>query len=137
MATFPNFVEQMPRKSDEELFGILAHRDDYMPEAIAAAEQELNKRNIEPPKIAEFQTLAKEKKDEEDIISNEPLSWPIRIILFLFPVGIPQFILAEHYRGKSKRKAEECWTWMVYGIIFYAAIFILRLFLAAVSCNRY
>ena len=37
------FWEQLPLKTDAELYDMLAHQDDYQPEALTAAKEELRK----------------------------------------------------------------------------------------------
>lgn len=49
------FDERMARLSDEELYDVLANEADYLPEAIAAAKQEIQNRNLSSEKLAEFE----------------------------------------------------------------------------------
>src|SRR5438045_1566916 len=45
------FWEQLPERTEEELCAMLAEAGDYLPEALAAARQELQRRNL-PPRVA-------------------------------------------------------------------------------------
>ncbi len=47
------FWEQPPQKTDLELFEVLLQRDDYLPEALLAVEEEMRKRNLSPRSLAE------------------------------------------------------------------------------------
>lgn len=134
----PSLQQRMSQKTDEELYDILSHRKDYTPETIEVVEQELSKRNLKPPRISQLKAITKAKKRKEEMIARKPLQWPLRIILFLFPLGIPQFIAAEYFRNKgAERKYRECWRWMIYGVIFYVAIFVIRLIIELITLFRY
>jgi len=47
-----DFWEQLPLRSDEELYEMLANQADYLPEAVSAAESELAKRNLPLERVA-------------------------------------------------------------------------------------
>lgn len=126
------FDERMAKLSDEELYDVLANEADYLPEAIDAAKKEIQNRNLSSEKLAEFETHVQEKQQAETEKAGLPLSWPIRIFMFLFPLGVAQILVSEYYRNQGyQRKAKECWTWMGYGILFYIALIILPLFRVA------
>ena len=48
MALPADFQERLAEKTEEELYAMLAHRDDYLPEAFDAARAELARRNLSP-----------------------------------------------------------------------------------------
>ena len=52
------FWEQLPQKSDEELYEVLLREEDYLPEAVAAVQEELRKRKLSPKKAAEMAAAA-------------------------------------------------------------------------------
>lgn len=122
-----NFEEKMSKLSDEELYDVLAHENDYVPEAFDVAKKEFQNRNLSPEKLAELESVAEAKKYEEEEKADKPLPWLIRILMFLFPLGIAQILLSEYYRNiRYKRRSRECWTWMGYGIIFYVVLIIVN-----------
>ena len=62
MALPREFWEQLPRKTDVELYNMLLQHGDYLPEALAAAEEELRKRNLTPEKVQEIAAAAAQSR---------------------------------------------------------------------------
>lgn len=122
------FEERMLKFSDEELYNVLANEKDYVPEAIDAAKRELQSRNLSPERKMEIEKITEESANVVEEKTNKPLACWIRILMLLFPIRIPQVIVAESYRILGyKRRVKECWIWMGYGIIFYIVIILLKL----------
>jgi len=110
MALPKDFGEQLPLKTDAELYDMLAHREDYLPEAVAAAEDELNRRNLAPAQIAQLEAKHQSENAAAEIKAQLPLGWPLRIFIFFFLCGIFGAILAVYYEKEGyKRKAADCW----------------------------
>ena len=110
MALPQEFWEQLPQKTDAELCDIVARREDYLPEALAAAEDELNKRNVAPARIAELKTAIEAQQSKDAAKALEPLGWPLRILIFLFCAGLLGGLLAAYYENHGyKKKATDCW----------------------------
>jgi phosphotransferase system glucose/maltose/N-acetylglucosamine-specific IIC component len=120
----PNdFGEQLSLKTDAELYDMIAHRDDYLSESIAAAKDELSKRNLTPERAEQIEFTAQSKKAAEESKAQERLGWPMRIFIFLFCAGLVGALLAVYYDSKGyKRKAADCWLAMGVSIVFYLAI---------------
>ncbi len=66
------FWEQLPQKSDRELYEVLLQPDDYLPEALEAVQEEIRRRHLPPqmtPEIAaeviRSRTLAAEAEAQE------------------------------------------------------------------------
>ena len=117
------FLEQLPLKSDAELYDMLAHQDDYLPEALAAAKDELNKRNLAPERVAQIEATVQSQKAVAESKAQERLGWPMRIFIFLFCAGLVGAVLAVYYDSKGyNRKAADCWLAMGVSIAFYLAI---------------
>lgn len=128
MTNRQNFEERMSKLSDEELYDVLAHESDYIPEAIEAAKKALQNRNLSAEKLTELESNLQEQELEKEEEADIPLSWPLRIFLFLFPLGVAQILISEYYRNKKyKKRAKECWVCMGYGIFFYITLSILGL----------
>jgi hypothetical protein len=105
-----DFWDQLPLKSDAELYDMLTHEQDYLPQALAAARQEIEKRSLAPARVAEFEAAVQSQKTVEVAKAEEPLGWPTRIFIFLLCAGIAGAILAAYYDNKGyKTKARECW----------------------------
>ena len=111
MALPKEFWEELPQKSDAELYDILAHEEDYLPEALAAAKEELSKRNLVPEKAAALKDAAQSQKSKEDAKAQEPLSWLMRFIFFFFCAGLVGALFAVNYSNQGyKKKASDCWV---------------------------
>ena len=105
------FWEALPQKSDAELYEILSREEDYLPEALAAAKDELSKRNVAPERIAELEKKVESEKKEETAKAELRLALPLRVMIFLFCGGIFGILLALYYGHNGyKRKASDCWV---------------------------
>ena len=110
MSLPPEFWENLSKKTDAELYEMLAHSDDYEPDALEAAKEELHKRNLAPDKVARLESVTQSQKTTQETRANEPLGWPLRILIFVLCSGISGAIFAVYYDSKGfKRKAKDCW----------------------------
>jgi hypothetical protein len=125
----PNsYNDKMREITDEELYEMLTHDNNYVPEAIMAAKNELATRSLSPERIAEIQSGLKKEDERNVALASIPLQWPIRILMFIFSFGMLQAIIGEYYRSKGyERKHQECWTWMKYGLFFWVSLAIILL----------
>jgi hypothetical protein len=106
-----DFWEQLPLKMDAELYDMLAHPDDYLPEALAAAKDELSKRNLAPERVAQLGAEVECQKAAADAKAQKRLDWPTRIVIFIFCAGLLGAVLAVYYDSKGyKQKAADCWV---------------------------
>ena len=118
-----SFWEQLSLKTDAELCDILAHQEDYLPEALAAAKDELSKRNVAPERVAQLEAGVQSQQAAADAKAQERLDWPTRIFIFLFCAGLLGLVLAVYYDGKGyKRKASDCWVTLAVSLAFYSAV---------------
>ena len=100
----------MPSKSDAALYDMLVHEQDYLPEALAAARQEIGKRNLAPERVAQLEAVVQSQTAAEGAKADERLSWPMRILIFFLCAGIAGAVLAVYYDSKGyKTKARDCW----------------------------
>jgi hypothetical protein len=81
MALPQEFWSRLPLWRDEELFEALANPGDYLPEALAAVKDELANRNL--PQETVEQREARSQRIAEEVKANEPLTWRMRVIIFL------------------------------------------------------
>jgi hypothetical protein len=102
-------------------------KDNYLPEALEAANEEFEKRNLSPEKISSLTNEVTEKKEIENKKANEPLDIAIKIATFLFPLFITLILSAYYKAGGYDRKARELAAWTLYGFCFYAAILLIIL----------
>jgi hypothetical protein len=115
-----DFEKTLTEKTDEELSDMLAHEVDYLPEALVAVRLESQRRNLSPAQIAQLDMQSQAILAQEGQAARQPLSWAVKLIMFLLSFGIIQAVVAESYRNKGySRKHDECWTWMWYGVGFW------------------
>jgi hypothetical protein len=118
-----DFWEQLPEKTDAELYDIIAHPEDYLPEALAAARDELSKRNLSPERTAELEGSVRAQEAKENARAQEPLGWPMRIFIFLFCAGLVGILMAVHYGNQGyKKKASDCWMTLALSMIFHVLL---------------
>jgi len=117
-----DFWEKLPLKTDAELYDMLAHQDDYLPEALAAAKDELSKRNLAPERVAQIEATVQSQIAATETKAQESLSWPMRIVIFIFCAGLFGALLAVYYDSKGyKKKASDCWITLGISIAFHLA----------------
>ena len=115
-----DFKNEMIKRSDTELIQILTvDKNNYLPEALTAAKEEFEKRNLQNEKI---EIITKEIIQETEIKnkkSNEPLDIGIKVSTFLFPV-ILTIILSGYYKSQGyDKKSKDLVLWTLGGICFY------------------
>ncbi len=123
----PNqFTEQMSKRTNVELLKILnEQRNDYQPEAITAAEEELGKRNLSNEQVATAKEELEAKRQFDEKRANEPLGAGWKILTAMFP-GLIQIIFSGTFKADGyDRKARELVRWTLYGFIFYVGLVIL------------
>lgn len=115
--------EIMAQRSDAELIEILTKKqEDYQPEALSAAEAELEKRNLSVEKIESAEQELEDKEKTIKEIANTPLGIGWKLLTFFVPgYNILYFILLKAEEG-YERKWREAWHWTCYGIVFYASL---------------
>jgi hypothetical protein len=112
-----DFEKMLAEKTNEQLYEMVACGTDYSPEALAAAHAEIERRSLEPAQVGQLEELSEKIIAERAEAAEEPLSWPVRLTMFVFAFGVIQMIVADNYRGRGyTRKAQEAWKWMWYGL---------------------
>ena len=105
-----DFWEQLARKTDAELYDMLAHQDDYLPEAVAAAKDEMSRRKLAPERVAQLEATVQLQDAAANTKAQERLGWPMRILVFVVCSGILGIVLALYYENRGyKKKASDCW----------------------------
>ena len=112
------FEEQLANMADLDLYDILAHKQDYLPEAAAAASCELQTRNLTPETMAQLEAAVRSKDLAAEVKAQQRLNWPMRIVvatgllplLCLGSIGmIVPFLVACYYQVEgNNRKARDC-----------------------------
>ena len=132
MGAVNDFSAIMAKKDNIELVRITTlERNDYRPEAIIAAEEELNKRNISPSVYQDYTVKAEEAIVEENNIERMkqelPLATWIKIIAFIFPIFLFFIVGVGLIMLKYKTRGKELCKWTLFGFLFYLVIGILIL----------
>jgi hypothetical protein len=124
-----DFKIEMAKRTDEELIRILTvDKVNYLPAALAAANEEFNKRDLQTEKVNLITADVSQKKEQENVRANESLFVGVKILSFLIPL-VFTLILSGYYKADGyDRKARELGTWTLYGFCFY---FVLTIVLIA------
>ncbi len=121
------YSKHLPERTDEQLYDVLAHSDDYLPEALEAVKEELRKRNVPRETAAQLEATIQQKLTGEQQKADESLSWVLKVVMFLLcasSVGILGLVLLPSYyksRGYT-RKARQCWTWFGWGLVIWLGL---------------
>jgi len=121
-----DFTSEMAKRTDEELIQVLTvDKENYLPEALAAATKEFENRKLDNGKVSVITNQLEQQKEVDSKKANEPLDLGLKIATFIFPL-FPTLILSGFYKaGGRDRKARELAVWTLYGFCFYAVIAII------------
>ncbi len=123
------FTQTMERLSDDELTEIasLCETDGHLPEAVAAARNELVARNLSSTDLSAMANFVETRRNLEAELASQPLSWPARIAFFILPVFswpilvfVAWFLAAKGYRQKSS----DAWAWMGLGLASWIGLIV-------------
>ena len=130
MATQNKYAAPMSKKTDAELIRVLTtDKDSYHPDALQAAEVEMNSRNLTDEQSATAQETHSAAVADEIAKAAEPLGLIDKVLTFILPFRA--FIVSMTYRADGyDNKAEEIRKWGLYGIVFY----IVFIFLGTWAC---
>lgn len=119
-----DFTKIMEQKSDSDLLEIVTKlKDDYQPEAVVAAQNEIEKRNLTGTQIeqANLEIDEKEKKNFER--ENEPLGAGQKILFLIFFWGIIPWAMAGTFKADGyTKKYKDAWKFMKIGIGIFVGI---------------
>ena len=122
MSLPPEFFEKLGQRGDAELYDILAHSGDYLPEALEAIRRELARRNLPPAQGVCLQEEATARKSAEAAVASRSVGWPVRIAVLVgaVPLFLIFLILLMHYRRTGqKQKIRECGRWFAAGVLLW------------------
>ncbi len=125
------FAEVMAKRSYAELHEIVCKlRNEYEPEAVAAAEAEVEKRNLAGEKIQPIENEIKSRKQLKAEKANAPLQVHWKILTLLLP-GLLNLIIADELKAEGyDRQYSEIWQWFFCGLGFYILILLIVIALA-------
>ncbi len=108
----------MEQKSDSELLEIVTKlKDDYQPNAVLAAQKEIERRDLSGEQVeqAELEIEEKEKKNFER--ENEPLGVGQKILFLIFFWGVIPWVMAGTFKADGyTKKHKDAWRFMKIGI---------------------
>ncbi len=132
MSTVNKFAEIMAKRTYAELHEIVVKlRNEYEPEAVAAAEAEVARRNSAGEKIESKENIFRTIKKSIEDKANAPLQIYWKIITLLLP-GLLILLFADDLRAEGyERRYKEIWRWFFYGLGFYIGLLILLVIGAA------
>ncbi len=88
------FREQLPQKTDLELYEVLCQPNDYLPEALAAVKEEMRKRNLSPNNLQEIAAAAAQSRkiaaqmETRDRQQRHFANFGIHVFLLFFAVPL-------------------------------------------------
>lgn len=111
---------------------MLAHADDYLPEALDAARAEFARRNLSPDSVAQIEADLRTKATAEARVAGEPLRGSMRLLILL---GLcPGLWVALYYHANGhKAKARESWKWLLYSYLFWFGLIALGVLLRKIG----
>ncbi len=121
----------MRQKSDAQLIRITTElKDDYQPDAVAAAQKESESRNLSADQIEQAELILNEKNRIDKELAERPLAPIWKILTFVKP-GIIQLFIAVRMKGEGKvRMADELSKYTLRGFGFYFGLLALIMILS-------
>src|SRR3954447_4847460 len=118
-----DFLELLHGKTDEKLYEEIAHPDDFLPEAVSAAREELGKRDLPPERVAHLETTAQSQIAADEPKASQRLGWGMRVFIFVFAGLLTGVFAAIYYENKGyKRKAREAWVTLAISLAAHALL---------------
>jgi hypothetical protein len=124
MSLSAEFWQKLPQRGDRELYDMLAHAEDFLPEALVAIRAELSSRNLPPEQAAGIEARVSVERADEDARAREKLGWPMAILMLILGPGIITVgIIAILYsRNGYKRKAKQSWKMLGVSLLLWALL---------------
>lgn len=122
-----NFKDVMSNNSDAQLIKIVtSDRQKYNPEALIAAEEEIEKRNLSFKDLEIAKETVQKQETQQSKIKEEPLGTVQKILFFIFFWGVLPWLLAYNYKADGyERKYKEAWKAIKYGLITWIISFLI------------
>lgn len=132
-----NFTKVMEQKSDSELLEIVTKlKDDYQPEAVVAAQNEIEKRNLTGEQIEQAKLEIEEKDLKNFQRENEPLDAGQKILFLIFFWGVIPWVIAGTFKADGyTKKYKDAWKFMRIGIGVFFGIPLLLVLITRIFSN--
>ncbi len=122
-----NFGVSLAACENEQLYEMLAMKEDYVPEAIEAACAELRSRHLPPETEAQMQHAAATKIAAQKQVQDLPLRPFQKVLLLIFSGGPLSFIFIVYFSVRNQtRRVFESWPWIGLGLSFWVSWGIFR-----------
>ena len=120
MSLPPNFFATLSAYEDEQLYEMLADKDDYLPEAVEAARAEFSSRHLPREMESEIQHAVDARIAAQKRVQELPLRGYQKVLLFIGSAGLLSLILIAYFSAKGQAgRVCESWRWMVLGLSFW------------------
>ncbi|WP_156040478.1 hypothetical protein [Chondromyces apiculatus] len=115
----------MRKHSDAELLDIVTkQRDDYVPEALAAADAELARRSLSPKQVARAEEDLGLKQRDKEQRASMPLGFGWKLVFLACP-GLLTLMFAGSFKADGyTRKYREAWQCTAIGLGIYVALIV-------------
>ncbi len=121
-----DFQKVMAQRTDDELIAIVsARKDEYNPEAIKAAQKELDSRNVDNEKFVKIAVEQEEIKRTEDYKAGLPLEKDAKLLAIFLPLGARLTYGRNLLREGYERKHAEFENAIFMGRLLYVGLIIL------------
>ncbi|WP_372647947.1 hypothetical protein [Draconibacterium sp.] len=119
-----DFRNVMAQKSDSDLLEIVTKlKDDYQPEAVVAAQNEIEKRNLTGAQIEQTNLEIEEKEKKNHKREDEPLSAGQKMLFLIFFWGIIPWAMAGTFKADGyTKKYKDAWKFMKIGMGIFIGI---------------
>lgn len=126
-----DLIKAMADRTDEQLLAIITREHmHYVPEALAAAHDELKRRDITVDRIEQIRTEIEKEHHRSEQKASKPLFGLWKVFAFLCP-GVVLLLAAAILKVEGfERQYRELKRWTLYGIAFYFSILLLVRFLS-------
>lgn len=114
----------MTKRSNSELLEIVTKlKDDYQPEAVESAKEEIQSRNLTNDLIELAKSELASKEVEEVDKGNAKLEVGPKILFIIFYWGVIPWLIAFTYKNNGySRKYREAWKFMLIGLIVHISL---------------
>jgi hypothetical protein len=113
-------------EDDDELVRIAyVDSDNFVPEAITLAKEELARRGVyqeNDERVNLSKQRLQKQAENKKRLANEPLSLPLKLICFLLADVVAIIIALTKSQSGKKRASREAWKFIAYGWLFRIAL---------------
>lgn len=127
------YDDVMTELSNAELLEIVTKlRNEYEPDAILAAENELTRRNLSTDEVRQTESIIEDKYEEIVQKANAPLQDHWKVLTLLLPGFINLMIARSLKNDGYDRKYQEARRWTLYGCGFYIGLAVVLSLVSAI-----